>query len=110
MELYSMLCATLDGREVWRRMDTCVCKAESLLYSLETTTTLSIGYIPIENKKFKGKKRGANKIQKDVSNLINVYASEPRKAFSSVQSLSRVQLFATPWTAARQAALSITNS
>ena len=28
----------------------------------------------------------------------------------SVQSLSRVQLFATPWTAARQASLSITNS
>ena len=30
--------------------------------------------------------------------------------FSSVQSLSRVRLFATPWIAARQAALSITNS
>ena len=30
--------------------------------------------------------------------------------FSLVQSLSRVQLFATPWTAARQASLSITNS
>ena len=30
--------------------------------------------------------------------------------FSSVQSLSRVLLFATPWTAARQASLSITNS
>ena len=30
--------------------------------------------------------------------------------FSSVQSLSRVWLFATPWTAARQASLSITNS
>ena len=29
---------------------------------------------------------------------------------SSVQSLSRVKLFATPWTAARQASLSITNS
>ena len=29
---------------------------------------------------------------------------------SSVQSLSRVRLFATPWTAARQASLSITNS
>ena len=29
---------------------------------------------------------------------------------SSVQSLSRVQFFATPWTAARQASLSITNS
>ena len=30
--------------------------------------------------------------------------------FSSVQSLSRVQLFATPWITARQASLSITNS
>ena len=30
--------------------------------------------------------------------------------FSSVQSLSRVQLFETPWTAARQASLSIINS
>ena len=30
--------------------------------------------------------------------------------FSSGQSLSRVQLFAGPWTAARQASLSITNS
>ena len=31
-------------------------------------------------------------------------------AFSSVQSLSRVWLFATPWLTARQASLSITNS
>ena len=30
--------------------------------------------------------------------------------FTSAQSLSRVQLFVTPWTAARQASLSITNS
>ena len=30
--------------------------------------------------------------------------------FSSVQSLSRVRLSVTPWTAARQASLSITNS
>ena len=30
--------------------------------------------------------------------------------FGSIQSLSHVQLFATPWTAARQASLSITNS
>ena len=33
-----------------------------------------------------------------------------RHQFSSVQSLSCVQLFATPWTAAPQASLSITNS
>ena len=32
------------------------------------------------------------------------------RLFSSVQSLSRIWLFVTPWTAARQASLSITNS
>ena len=32
------------------------------------------------------------------------------KSFSAVQSLSRVRLFETPWIAARQASLSITNS
>ena len=36
--------------------------------------------------------------------------SPPPLIFSSVQSLSRVQLFATPWTAACQASLSINNS
>ena len=34
----------------------------------------------------------------------------PFSKFSSVQSLSHVQLFATPWIAAHQASLSITNS
>ena len=33
-----------------------------------------------------------------------------RKTISSVQSLSHVRLFVTPWTAAHQASLSITNS
>ena len=40
-------------------------------------------------------------------NLENVML---RQEFSSVQSLSCVRLFATPWIAARQASLSITNS
>ena len=35
---------------------------------------------------------------------------EEKECLFSVQSLSRVQLFATPWTAAHQASLSITNS
>ena len=34
----------------------------------------------------------------------------PCRVFSSVQSLSRVPLLATPWTVAHQASLSITNS
>ena len=35
---------------------------------------------------------------------------KPHSLFSSVQSLSCVRLFATPWTAARQASLSVTYS
>ena len=38
------------------------------------------------------------------------YQNSAYCAFSSVQSLSRVWLFATPWIASRQASLSITNS
>ena len=34
----------------------------------------------------------------------------PTSLFSSIQLLSCVRLFATPWTAARQASLSITSS
>ena len=47
-------------------------------------------------------------------NYFNMNLIQPRVLttdfVSSVQSLSRVRLFATPWTAARQASLSITNS
>jgi len=44
----------------------------------------------------------------DYSSLIS--ASSPLPQFSSVQSPSHVRLFATPWTAALQASLSINNS
>ena len=42
------------------------------------------------------------------TNIFPVFPSQ--SSFSSVQSLSHVRLFATPWTAARQASLSIINS
>jgi len=45
-----MLCGSLDGRGVWRRMDTCVFMAESLPCSPETSTTLLISDTPIQNK------------------------------------------------------------
>ena len=45
---------------------------------------------------------------KSISQHLNILISAHQ--FSSVQSLSRVRLFATPWTAACQASLSITNS
>ena len=38
--------------EIWETMDTCMYMTESLHYSPETTTTLSISYAPIQNKKF----------------------------------------------------------
>ena len=42
--------------------------------------------------------------------LCKYYFAKSLQSFRSVQLLSRVQLFATPWTAACQASLSITNS
>ena len=41
---------------------------------------------------------------------FKIYSYSYFQVFSSVQLLSHVRLFATPWTAARQAFLSITNS
>ena len=46
----SVSCGSLDGREVWRRMDPCLCMAEPLCCPPETITTQLIGYTPIQNK------------------------------------------------------------
>ena len=55
--------------------------------------------------RWKRKKKKPNRSQ------FSVPQPQPKKVqFSSVQSLSHVQLFSTPWIAARQASLSITNS
>ena len=60
---------------------------------------------------------GGHKVKIRRESRVEVYhgdEAEPRAActlqFSSVQSLSHVQLLATPWTAAHQTSLSITNS
>ena len=50
------------------------------------------------------------KILLDISLSHALLQAEITIQFSSVQSLSHVRLFATPWTAAHQASLSITNS
>ena len=47
---------------------------------------------------------------RDPEDRLPTFLSPPRYQFSSVQSLSCVWLSATPWTAAHQASLSITNS
>ena len=46
----------------------------------------------------------------EADKLTNTHSWFFHSQFSSVQSLSRVPLFVTPWTTARQASLSITNS
>ena len=46
----------------------------------------------------------------ELNRLMNLTEHCLPETISSVQSLSHVQLCATPWTAARQASLSITNS
>ena len=46
MELCSMLCVSLDGKEAWGRMDTCICMAESLCWSPEAITILLVSSNP----------------------------------------------------------------
>ena len=55
MELCSIVCGGLDGREVWGRMDTCICLIESLCCPYETIIALLTGYTPVQNKKLKKK-------------------------------------------------------
>ena len=52
--------------------------------------------------------KGITHLLEDI--LEDIFHHLQLKLSSSVQSLSRVRLFATPWIAARQASLSITNS
>ena len=45
MQLCSVFCGSLDGTGVWGRMNTGICMAESLCFSLETITMLLISYV-----------------------------------------------------------------
>ena len=85
---YSCLENPMD-RRAWRASVHRVVKSQTRLKQLSRAHT----HTPIKSTKFKKK----------------AVTSFPL-FFSSVQSLSQVQLFATPWTAACQASLSITNS
>ena len=51
-EFFAMFCGSLDWKYVWRRMDTCICMAESLYCPPETITTLLVSYTPIQMKSF----------------------------------------------------------
>ena len=68
---------------------------QTLTWSCEQTVNITLKYIDLGL---------------PVVHLPSFSTSDLRASVSSVQSLSRVRLFATPWIAARQASLSITNS
>ena len=40
-----MLCGSPDGKGVWERMNTCICRAEPLSCSPEIITALLIGHV-----------------------------------------------------------------
>ena len=51
-----MVCDSLGRRGVWERLDTWICRVESLPCSPETITTLLISYRSTQNKELKKKK------------------------------------------------------
>ena len=63
---------SLDGRRVWGRMVTCICMVESICCSPETIPTLLTVYTPIQNKKFKKKKKKAI-LKYTLANLGDIY-------------------------------------
>ena len=46
-ELCSIFCNNLNGKRIWKRIDTCTCITESLCCTPETNTILLINYAPI---------------------------------------------------------------
>ena len=73
MELCSILCGNLDGRGVWGRMDSCKFMAESLCCSLETLTTLLIGYTPIQITKLKKKEKNPSHLYFHLSKILRYF-------------------------------------
>ena len=69
-----MLCGDLNGKRIWRRIDTCICITKSLCCTPETNTTLLINYTPNKiNKILKNK----NKINKGLIRVNWAEASVP---------------------------------
>ena len=100
--------------ELWNKnQQTCDSAPRTILYKTVTTqhkTQLQICILIFGNwtsliEEILGKKKKNDAKQGD--RLMN---KQKQYQFSSVQLLSRVPLFATPWITARQASLSITNS
>ena len=72
--------------------------------------SLSLVYFKEENCSFISRVSSHPGVLETITLILAKKAPHLWKPFSSVQSLSSVWLFATPWTAACQASLSMTNS
>ena len=81
-ELCSVLCARLGGSGAGGRMGPCMCMAESLHCSLQTTTTLFIGYTPIQSVFGVKKKKKESFVKKKRKNKM---------CFSAVSTMSKAE-------------------
>ena len=121
--ILNVLYKTLLLKHIWIWKKTLVIRRWFLLAKLTSPYDLSPGSLPDISKilhvinvfqlcsqKFKNTKNYSIFIAHGEKCSCQMCVVECFKAFSSVQSLSCVWLFVTPWIAARQASLSITNS
>ena len=91
MDLCSMLCASLDGRGVWGRMDIWTCMTESLCSSFETIIKLLISYTPIQNKKFEKKRI------KKVESLIYPYTLHLDASITNILHICFISIYSLPF-------------
>ena len=86
-----MSCSSLDGREVWQRMGTCICMTESLCFLPDIIIKLLINYILIKYKKFKNNKFFS--MQKNKDNIKQLTKDlSPKYTHSSFKSISENNL------------------
>ena len=87
----------LDIQFCWDKCDLCVKAAEFIILYHLLEKTLTLKFLLITQHSV-------------TSSMMFIFWDEIQVQFSSLQLLSRVPLFATPWIAAHQASLSITNT
>ena len=87
----------LVGSKLGKEYDKAICCHPAYLTSMESTSREMLGWMK-------------HKLESRLLGEISITSDRQMTPPLPVQSLSRVRLFATPWTTARQASLFITNS
>ena len=118
MELCSIFFNNLNGKIIWKRIDTCICITESLCCASDANTTLLVNYAAAKSLQScptlcdprDGSPPGSpipGILQARTLEWVAISFSSAWKWKVKGKSLSRVQLLATPWTAAYQVPPSI---